>query len=270
MSKPVVFVSDLGLRDEFVGVCHAVIARISPGSTVIDISHGIAPHDVQAGGLVLAESLRFAPADAVGLAVIDPGVGTDRLAIAVETGSGRQLVGPDNGVLSLAWRADGGAKRAVSIIAPEIVLQPISSVFHGRDVFAPAAAHLAAGADLSALGPDVPVAELTLARLAEPDTEPGKISGEVLDVDRFGNVRLNVRPSHLRAAGLEEASVLHVATLGQEADAPRISTYGGVGVGQYGAIVDAWGWIAIIRYEANAAAELGVQSGDVVWLTAAD
>ena len=109
-----------------------------------------------------------------------------------------------------------------------------------------------------------------MARLAELDAEPGKISGEVLDVDRFGNVRLNVRPSHLRAAGLEDASVLHVATLGQEADAPRIGTYGGVGVGQYGAIVDAWGWIAIIRYEANAAAELGVQSGDVVWLTAAD
>jgi len=270
VSKPVVFVSDLGLRDEFVGVCHAVIARISPGSAVIDISHGIAPHDIQAGGLVLAESLRFAPAAAVGLAVIDPGVGTDRLAIAVETGSGRQLVGPDNGVLSMAWRADGGPKRAVSIIAPEIVLQPISSVFHGRDVFAPAAAHLAAGADLSALGPDVPVADLTLARLAEPEVERGKIGGEVLDVDRFGNVRLNVRPAHLRAAGLEDASVLHVATLGQEADAPRISTYGGVGVGLYGAIVDAWGWIAIIRYEANAAAELGVQSGDVVWLTAAD
>jgi S-adenosylmethionine hydrolase len=270
VSKPVVFVSDLGLRDEFVGVCHAVIARISPGSAVIDISHGIAPHDTQTGGLVLAESLRFAPADAVGLAVIDPGVGTDRLAIAVETGSGRHLVGPDNGVLSLAWRADGGARRAVSIIAPEVVLQPVSSVFHGRDVFAPAAAHLAAGANLSALGPEVPASDLVEVRLAEPDVELGKISGEVLDVDRFGNIRLNVRPSHLAAAGLADAAALHIATLGQEADAPRISTYGGVGVGQYGVIVDAWEWIAIIRYEANAAADLGVQSGDVVWLTAAD
>jgi S-adenosylmethionine hydrolase len=270
VSKPVVFVSDLGLRDEFVGVCHAVIARISPGSAVIDISHGIAPHDIQTGGLVLAESLRFAPADAVGLAVIDPGVGTDRLAIAVETGSGRHLVGPDNGVLSLAWRAEGGAQRAVSIIAPEVVLQPISNVFHGRDVFAPAAAHLAAGADLSALGPEVPVQELVEVRIGEPDVERGKISGEVLDVDRFGNVRLNVRPRHLAAAELADAAALHIATLGQEADAPRISTYGGVGVGQYGVIVDAWEWIAIIRYEANAAADLGVQSGDVVWLTAAD
>ena len=97
MSKPVVFVSDLGLRDEFVGVCHAVIARISPGSTVIDISHGVAPHDVRAGGLILTESLRFAPADAVGLAVIDPGVGTDRLAIAVETESGRRYPVPPAG-----------------------------------------------------------------------------------------------------------------------------------------------------------------------------
>ena len=270
MSKPVVFVSDLGLRDEFVGVCHAVIARIAPGSTVIDISHGIAPHDVQTGGLVLAESLRFAPRDAVGLAVIDPGVGTDRLAIAVETGGGRQLVGPDNGVLSLAWRADGGARRAVTISSSDVVLQPISTVFHGRDVFAPAAAHLAAGADLSALGADVPVSDLVEARLTEPDIERGKISGEVLDVDRFGNIRLNVRPSHLAAAELQDASALHIATLGEQADAPRIRTYGSVGQGDYGVIVDAWEWLAIIRYEANAAADLGVRTGDPVWLTAAD
>ena len=270
MSKPVVFVSDLGLRDEFVGVCHAVIAKISPGSTVIDISHGIAPHDIQAGGLMLAESLRFAPADAVGLAVIDPGVGTDRLAIAVETHAGRQLVGPDNGVLSAAWRADGGVKRAVTIDSPDVVLQPISSVFHGRDVFAPAAAHLAAGADLSALGPSVTASALTQARLAEPEVERGKISGEVLDVDRFGNVRLNIRPAHVTAAGLQQASALHIATLGEQADAPRIRTYGSVGQGDYGVIVDAWEWLAIIRYEANAAADLGVRTGDPVWLTAAD
>ena len=268
MSKPVVFVSDLGLRDEFVGVCHAVIARISPGSTVIDISHGIPPHDIRTGGLVLAESLRFAPADAVGLAVIDPGVGTDRLAIAVETGSGRQLVGPNNGVLSLAWRQDGGARSAVAINSPDVVLEPISSVFHGRDVFAPAAAHLAFGAELSALGPSVELSDLTEVRLAEPEVERGRITGEVLDIDRFGNVRLNIRPSHLVAAALEEASVLHVATLGGEADAPRIRTYGGVEPGAYGVLVDAWNWIAVIRYEANAAAELGVQSGDPVWLTA--
>jgi S-adenosylmethionine hydrolase len=270
VSKPVVFVSDLGLRDEFVGVCHAVIARISPGSMVIDISHGIAPHDIRTGGLVLSESLRFAPADAVGLAVIDPGVGTNRVPIAVETASGRQLVGPDNGVLSLAWRADGGVARAVAISSSDVVLHPISSVFHGRDVFAPAAAHLAAGADMSSLGPACLLTDLTEVRLAEPEVERGKIGAEVLDIDRFGNVRLNVRPSHLAAAALEDVAVLHIASLSGEADAPRISTYGGVAQGDYGAIVDAWNWIAIIRYEANAAAELGVQSGDVVWLTAAD
>jgi S-adenosylmethionine hydrolase len=269
VSKPVVFVSDLGLRDEFVGVCHAVIARISPGSTVIDISHGIAPHDIRNGGLILSESLRFAPPDAVGLAVIDPGVGTDRVPIAVQTAAGRQLVGPDNGVLSPAWRADGGVARAVTISSSDVVLHPISSVFHGRDVFAPAAAHLAAGADLSSLGPACLLTDLTEVRVAEPEIERGKIAAEVLDIDRFGNVRLNVRPGHLAAAALEDAAVLHIASLGGEADAPRTGTYGGVGVGQYGVIVDAWEWIAIIRYEANAAAELGVQSGDVVWLTAA-
>ena len=168
---------DLGLRDEFVGVCRAVIARISPGSTVIDISHGIPPHDIRTGGLVLAESLRFAPADAVGLAVIDPGVGTDRLAIAVETESGRQLVGPNNGVLSLAWRADGGARRAVAISRRTSSWSRCRSVFHGRDVFAPAAAHLASGADLSAMGPPADVSDLTEVRLAEPEVGAGRITG---------------------------------------------------------------------------------------------
>ena len=168
MSKPVVFVSDLGLRDEFVGVCHAVIARVAPASLVIDISHGVAPHDIRAGASILAECLRFAPADAVGLGVVDPGVGTARIPIAIETAAGRYLVGPDNGLLSLAWRADGGPLRAVTIASPEVTLSPISSVFHGRDVFAPAAGHLAAGMDLDALGPSVAVDTLVEVRIARP------------------------------------------------------------------------------------------------------
>jgi S-adenosylmethionine hydrolase len=245
-----------------------VIARFAPDSRVIDISHGVAPHDVRAGALILAECLPFAPADAVGLGVVDPGVGTTRISIAIETVAGRYLVGPDNGLLSLAWRADGGAQRAVTITSPDVVLMPISSVFHGRDVFAPAAAHLAAGMDLDGLGPLVQVDSLVEIRMAEPEVERGRIVGEVLGVDRFGNVRLNVRPAHLKAAGLDDAAALEVATTGQVARALRVASYGQVDVGAYGILIDAWEWMAIIRYEANAAADLAVRAGDPIWLTA--
>lgn len=268
MSKPVVFVSDLGLRDEFVGVCHAVIARVAPASLVIDISHGVAPHDIRAGALILAECLRFAPTDAVGLGVVDPGVGTARIPIAIETAAGRYLVGPDNGLLSLAWRADGGPLRAVTIASPEVTLSPISSVFHGRDVFAPAAGHLAAGMDLDALGPSVAVDTLVEVRIADPEVERGRIVGEVLDIDRFGNIRLNIRPAHMVAAGLADAGTLQIATTGEVASASSITSYGQVEAGAYGILVDAWEWMAIIRYEASAAADLAVQAGDPIWLTA--
>jgi len=268
VSKPVVFVSDLGLRDEFVGVCHAVIACIAPGSRVIDISHGVSPHDVRSGALILAESLPYAPDDAIGLGVVDPGAGTARLAIAVETAAGRLLVGPDNGLLSIAWRADGGLRRAVTITAPDVILQPVSNVFHGRDIFAPAAGHLAAGRDLSELGTQVDVAALVEVVVGEPEVERGKVVGEVLNIDRFGNVRLNVRPAHLADAGLNSATALQVATTGQEAVVPRCMSYGDVEVGAYGILIDAWGWMTIIRYEANAAADLAVRVGDPIWLTA--
>ena len=262
MSKPVVFVSDLGLRDEFVGVCHAVIARIAPESRVIDISHGVAPHDIRAGGLIFAECLRFAPVDAVGLAVIDPGVGTARLPIAVETIGGRCLVGPDNGVLSIAWRADGGIARAVTITSPDVLLTPISGVFHGRDVFAPAAAHLAMGMDLGLLGSPVAADQLVEVRIAEPEVEHGRIVCEVLDTDRFGNVRLNVRRAHLVAGALDQSPQLEITTSGSSARAHRIVSYGQVEPGAYGILVDAWQWMAVIRFEASAAADLGVQPGD--------
>jgi S-adenosylmethionine hydrolase len=266
----ITFLSDYGTGDEFVGVVHSVLRSIAPHAAVIDLTHEVPAYDVRAGSLTLGRAAQYLCPGVV-LAVVDPGVGTERRAVAIEVGGGQSiLVGPDNGLLASAVAMSGGATAVVELVDPAYQLDAPGPTFAGRDVFAPAAAHLAAGADLAALGPDVPAADLIEVHLAEPDVEHGKIGGEVLDVDRFGNVRLNVRPSHLAAAGLAEAAAVHIATLGQEADAPRISTYGSVGVGQYGVIVDAWEWIAIIRYEANAAADLGVQSGDVVWLTAAD
>jgi S-adenosyl-L-methionine hydrolase (adenosine-forming) len=219
--------------------------------------------------MTLRDCIAFAPDDGVLLGVVDPGVGTDRKAIAVETASGRILVGPDNGLLSLAWDAAGGPTRAFEITASDVLLQPVSSVFHGRDVFAPAAAHLAAGRPLEDLGPELKIDELVSLTLPEADVLSGEIRAQVLDVDRFGNVRLNVRPADLPAADLA-GSVLKVATTDASVRAARVSTYAEVAVGEYAVIEDAWGWITVIRFEANAAAELGVRPGDAVWLMTAD
>ncbi len=155
MTRPIVFLTDYGLSDEFVGICHGVIARISPGTRIIDLTHAIPRQDVMSGALTLGRATRYMPADAVYLAVVDPGVGSDRRSIALRAASGALLVGPDNGVLSLAWDALGGTDTVVEVTAPDVVLHPVSKTFHGRDVFAPAAAHLSAGMPLEGLGPAV-------------------------------------------------------------------------------------------------------------------
>jgi S-adenosylmethionine hydrolase len=270
LTKPILFLSDLGLRDEFVGVCHSVIAKVAPGATVIDLSHGIAPQDVDLGALILGESVPYAPEDAVLLGVVDPGVGTDRKAIVVETPSERVLVGPDNGLLSLAWDAAGGATRAFEIAAPEVLLQPVSSVFHGRDVFAPAAGHIASGMPPEKLGPELDPSALVRVHLPEPEITPGEIRCQVLDVDRFGNVRLNVRPADLAAAGWQDVASIKIATTSASTPARRAATYSEVAWGEYATIEDAWGWVTVIRFEASAAADLDVRTGDPVWLISAE
>ena len=265
MQRDVVFLSDLGIRDEAVGVCHAVIARIAPDCHVIDLTHGIPPMDVLHGALVLGHSLAYLAESAVVLAIVDPGVGTRRRAIAVETPAGRCLVGPDNGVLSIAWAADGGIARAVEIDAGTVGLQPISPVVHGRDVFSPAAALLAAGRRLEDLGSPVEADELVALATTAPEIGPGRLVAEVLDVDRFGNIRLNVRPADLQSAGLADGSIW-CESLALKKEVHRIETYGQVAQGAYALLVDAWGWISVIRDEGSAATQFAVGRGDRIWL----
>ena len=270
MTRSIVFLSDLGVRDESVGVCHAVIDRIAPGVSIVDLGHGVDPLDVRAGALSLVQALPFLAPDAVVLAVVDPGSGTDRLAIAVRTTADRLMVGPDNGLLSLAWDQDGGVAEAVSITSPDVTLAPISPVLNVRDVFAPAAAHLAAGRTVADLGEAVAIAELQTIRLAEPEVGDRRVAAEVIDVDRFGNVRLNVRPRHLAAAGLSPDEGLELASTATGTRVRRVRTYREVRDGECGALDDAWGWISIIRFGASAAELLAVRIGDPVWLTAAE
>jgi S-adenosyl-L-methionine hydrolase (adenosine-forming) len=267
MTPSIVFLSDFGYRNEWVGVCHAVIDRIAPGTPVVDLSHGVPPLDVRAGALLLADCLPFMREDGVALAVVEPTVGRDR-DIAVRTGSGRLLVGPDNGILHPAWMALDGVAQAVSVTSEEHTLQPIAPSFHARDVLAPAAAHLSLGVPLEDLGPSIDPGTLAQLEVPEPSVERGKIECEVLDLNRFGNVQLNVRGSHLVEAGLEGSARVSVKTLSGAVVASRVATYADVDADGWGLMVDSRGWVTVIRANpGNAAAGLGAGSGDLVWLT---
>jgi len=260
MARPIVFLTDYGLADVFVGVCHGVIARIAPDARVIDLTHRVARQDVLQGAIALGRAARFMPDDAVYLAVVDPGVGSERRPIAVQTRSGACLVGPDNGLLSMTWAELGGAERAVEVSAHEILLHPVSRTFHGRDVFAPAAAHLAAGLAIEDLGPPVPVRELQVLDLPGPMVAPGSVGARVVAVDGFGNVQLNVTPAELEAAGLGPSLAIG------SRDVPRVATFADAPVGGCGAIVDSDGYLALVVNLGSAAQLLGLTVGDAVVL----
>ena len=270
-ARPIVFLSDYGLEDEFVGICHAVIARISPASPVIDLTHGIPPHDVLRGALVLSRSISYLPTEAVLLAVVDPGVGTPRRPVAVETLHGEQLlVGPDNGLMSLAWAVRGGVARAVEVAESNVILEPVSATFHGRDIFAPAAAHLAAGVTLSELGPEVDPASLATVHPPAPGIETGRIDAEVYGVDRFGNVQLSAATGHLERAGLAGANRLEVVTGRGTTPVRRAATFGDVTEGEFALIVDSSARLALVLNRGSAAEALDLAVGDALTIQASE
>jgi S-adenosylmethionine hydrolase len=198
----ITFLSDYGGDDEFVGTCHGVMAALCPEATVIDITHGIRRHDVRAGALMLRRTLPFMPAG-VHLAVVDPEVGAERRAIAVRCGEqDRLLVGPDNGLLSLAWERFGGAVEAVDVARSPHRLQPVSATFHGRDIFAPVAARLAAGDPLAEAGDPIDPADLVSLELPRARREDGALVSHVLAIDRFGNLQLDAGHEDLADTGL--------------------------------------------------------------------
>jgi S-adenosylmethionine hydrolase len=175
---------------------------------VLDITHGIAPQQVLQGALVLANTLPYMPAG-VHLAVVDPEVGGDRRAVALR-GSDRVYVGPDNGVLLVAAERLGGVEEAVELANEEYRLTPVSATFHGRDIFAPAAAHLALGTPLERLGPAVDPATLVRLDLPEPEIGEGKLRVTVLTVDRYGNVQVNATVDDLVQAGMGPGAQIEV------------------------------------------------------------
>ncbi|HWD48112.1 MAG TPA: SAM-dependent chlorinase/fluorinase [Actinomycetota bacterium] len=263
----ITFTSDYGLEDHFVGVCHGVMARVAPRARVLDVSHAVAPQDVRQGALVLEQAMPYLPR-AVHLAVVDPGVGTGRGMVAVQAG-GQALVGPDNGLLVWAAEALGGVERAHALANPAYRLDPVSRTFHGRDVFAPAAAHLAAGVDPAELGPEVDPAGLVRLERAAPRVGAGRVGGSVVAVDHFGNLALDLRRQDLEEAGVAAASPLEVRSGGRAHHAVLAETFGSVPAGELLLHEDSFGSLALAVNRGRAADRLGAGPGDPVEVVAA-
>ena len=260
------FLSDYGLQDEFVGVCHAVIAGIAPDARVIDLTHGIPRHDVVAGAHVLATSLPYAPVG-VHLAVVDPEVGGSRRAVALELADGRRLVGPDNGLLMVAAAAGGGVVQAVDISHSPLRLEPVSATFHGRDIFAPIAAHLSIGIALGDAGRPCDPAELVELEspVARVDGAQGVLVAPVMLADRFGNLQTAATHDDLEALGLQLGhEVLLRLPSGQAHTARYVRRFAEVPKGELIVYEDAARRLAIAVGLGDAAARLGLGSGDEI------
>ncbi len=252
------FLSDFGVADEFVGVVHGVIARVAPEVRVIDVTHGVPRGNVRAGALALLRAVQYLP-DGVFLAVVDPGVGTPRKAIAAATAVG-VFVGPDNGLLSPAVALVGGATSIVSIENPEFRIPSHGSTFQGRDVFAPAAASLANGdATIDDLGPVLDSTQSLLLPL--PEAGEGVVSGEVWWVDGYGNAETNITPEDLESQGLHPGAVIEIRVGAQTRDVPWVSAFADVDPGQPLAHVDSAGLISIAVRGGSAASQFALSDG---------
>jgi S-adenosylmethionine hydrolase len=256
----ITFLTDFGLQDDFVGTCHGVIKRIAPEVQIIDITHGIDPGRVLQGALVLANALAYLP-EGIHLAVVDPGVGGARRALALRDAQGRLYVGPDNGLLVPAAERCGGIVDAHELANPRYALESVSRTFHGRDLFAPAAAHLALGVELAELGP--PLDPEALARLDLPEPEVGmrRIRATVLLVDRFGNVALNLRREHLDAAGVVPGTRVELALGADRYYAVAARTFADAPPGDLILYEDAYRNVAVAVSRGHAQKLLGVRPG---------
>ncbi|MBA3282514.1 MAG: SAM-dependent chlorinase/fluorinase [Acidimicrobiia bacterium] len=256
------FLSDYGSVDEFVGVVHSVIRQLAPDAVVIDVAHQIPPHDIRAGGLALARAAQYLAPGAV-LAVVDPGVGTSRRAVALEVGDGAAVyVGPDNGLLAPAVAMVGGATRAFELIEPRYQLAAPGPTFAGRDVFGPAAAHLCAGVPIAELGPEIDTASLTPGMMPITRQEGDLLFAEVLWTDHYGNLQLNVDPAEIAQHGdrIELRFDNRVRT------GVRHRSYANVPTGEVGLVVDSYGLVTVAVDRGSAADELGIGTGDEVVL----
>ncbi len=267
--RPICFLSDFGLVDDFVGTCKGVMLNIAPGVAIVDLSHDVPGFEVEAGAEILQHATRYMPGDAVYLAVVDPGVGTERRALALRAENGAFLVGPDNGLLVPAAGALGGISEVVVLTNGRYHVHPVSNTFHGRDVFSPAAAHLAAGVDLSELGEAADPS--SLVGLSLPGVEEGEDAGEgvmarIISIDRFGNARLSLTQEESK---LEYGAALMVDVGDGKMSVRYLETFGSAKAGELVLVPDSHWRLSLAINKGNAAHALGLKTGGRVRITAA-
>ena len=266
--RPICFLSDFGLADDFVGTCKGVMHRIAAGVSVVDLTHEVPDFGVETGAELLQHATGYMPADAVYLAVVDPGVGTARRGIALLTENGAMLVGPDNGLLIGAAESLGGISAAVALTEERFHLHPVSNTFHGRDIFAPAAAHLVAGVGLQDLGRDVDPASLSrLGTESQPPDRDGGLATRILSLDHFGNARLSVTTEQ---AGLEYGAALGVDAGDGEMSVRYVETFGSAGAGELVLVPDSQWRLSLAINKGNAAQALALRVGGKVRLVPAE
>jgi S-adenosylmethionine hydrolase len=265
VNLPIVFASDFGPGTEWVGVCHAVMAGIAPQCRIIDISHALPRFDVGGAGLVLREAMPYAPI-CIGALIVDPGVGTDRRPIAVRTGRGDVLVGPDNGLLPLAAERIGGIASAKLLDVTAFQRPNASTTFHARDLFCPVAAQMSAGLAFKDVGDGLEAQTLVQATPPLLEVGDGRIVAEAINIDGFGNVRIAARLESLTASGLDNEGAVWVLAPNGEMSALRAATFGELDAGRVGLIVDSFGWLSLCINRGNAAERLGAKRGSRIEL----
>jgi S-adenosylmethionine hydrolase len=264
---PLAIITDFGYRDHYAGVMKGVVASIAPGAPVIDIAHGIPAQSIAAGAIVLRESWRYFPARTVFLAVVDPGVGTARAPIAIETRAGARFVGPDNGLLWLAAN-QAGIKRIVKLTSPRHRLTDVSATFHGRDIFAPAAAYLWRGVPITTLGPALRPTSIVQLVLPHPVESAREVRGEVIYVDGFGNLVSNIdRPVAEHFGSRFRHKYLSVRIRGG-ASMRLLDAYGDALKGVPLAIFGSFGLLEVAIRDGNAAIHFAAGPGSSLSLVA--
>jgi len=255
----ITFLSDFGLKDDFVGTCHGVMKRIAPESQIIDITHGIPPQAVLQGSIVLANTIEYMPVG-VHLAVVDPGVGGPRRPLALQDADGRLYVGPDNGLL-LPAASRAGVTAAHELASPAHALESISRTFHGRDLFSPAAAHLATGVPLQELGPPVDPDSLVALDVPQPVVTDGAVVATMLYVDSFGNIMLNLGREQVERLGIESGARLELEVAGQRYFAVMARTFDDARPGDVILYEDSYRNMSVAINRGNAAAMLHARPG---------
>jgi S-adenosylmethionine hydrolase len=263
--RTVGFLSDYGLADEYVGVCHGVILRLAPEVRIIDICHEIQPQNVSQGAMMLAQSVPYLPTGVL-MAIVDPGVGSPRKAVLVETVDGSCLVGPDNGLLVPAAGRLGGATASRRIQNPALMAAHPSRTFHGRDIFAPAAAHIARGVPVEEFGDEIPVESLVPFRLPSPRLHDGHFHALVQHIDRFGNLEINVSPSQVAELGLTLGDLVELRVEGHRCLAPFDETFSSASLGGLVVVEDSHGLLALVVNQGSAAERFGARLGSKVVL----